>query len=282
MTSLLEQLEKTANERRAQAAGAAEHKDAMDLRFQKQIAPAMGECFHYLQKLAQTLNTLKPPRTQAYEIPGYGKAIAALNYDYKVAQNVQPQSVEIILTTSVQMSAASPQIDVQGAAKIKALNATFQGLQLSGLVTAQKDAAVDANKATYKARGKVVMRAEIFAEASNPQVRLTLQNFDGFGGTSKMYNAEQFNADLFDRIARYVAREDQSLLREEVPDNLKKHLAHQIAQENMKRKWEERLAVQSRDEEEKKAVEESLSARLKKKAEGLLGALFKRGSKENS
>jgi len=103
----------------------------------------------------------------------------------------------------------------------------------------------------------IALSVMITAEASTCQVRLNFTNFDALGTISKVTGPAQFNEALFDEIGRYIAREPSNLFREDLPDDYRRQLQHKIQQEQMRRKWEQKLAVQQQEELERLKREKS-------------------------
>jgi len=133
----------------------------------------------------------------------------------------------------------------------------FQKHRLAGLQDFKKDDSGEMVSGNFRARGKVPLSVMITAEASTCQVRLNFTNFDALGTISKVTGPALFNEALFDEIGRYIAREPSNLFREDLPDDYRRQLQHKIQQEQMRRKWEQKLAVQQQEELERLKREKS-------------------------
>src|SRR6185436_387163 len=137
------------------------------------------------------------------------------------------------------------------------LSAAFQKYRLAGLQDFKKDDSGEMVNATFRARGKVPLGVLITAEPATCQIRLNFTNFDALGSVSRVVGPAQFNESLFDEIGRTIAREPNNLFREELPDDYRRQLQHKIQQEQMRRKWEQKLAVQQQEELERLKREQS-------------------------
>lgn len=249
---LLDELEQEAQRRKATLDQAERQKQERESVFKTQLDPAMQALYEFLAKLVDNLKFLKPKRPQVFKLAGYGDIVGYLEHDYELKINSQPLSKEITLavTCTVATEECAP-LDVQGVAKVKATNATFQKHRLAGMAEAKKDDAGEVSQATFRPRGKIPLSAQIVADAESGMVRMTFNNFDGFGTLTRSVLANQFTEQLFDDLARYVAREPSNLFREDLPDDFRKQLQQKVQQEQLKRKWENKIAEQQREELER-------------------------------
>jgi hypothetical protein len=249
---LHDELEQEAQRRKATLDQAERQKQERESVFKTQLDPAMQALYEFLAKLVDNLKFLKPKRPQVFKLAGYGDIVGYLEHDYELKINSQPLSKEITLavTCTVATEECAP-LDVHGVAKVKATNATFQKHRLAGMAEAKKDDAGEVSQATFRPRGKIPLSAQIVADAESGMVRMTFNNFDGFGTLTRSVLANQFTEQLFDDLARYVAREPSNLFREDLPDDFRKQLQQKVQQEQLKRKWENKIAEQQREELER-------------------------------
>ena len=249
---LLDDLEQEAQRRKAGQGDAERERQEREQTYKSQLEPGMQALYEYLTKLTQNLAYLKPKLTGRYELPGYGVIVAHCEHDYELKTSTQPHSREITLNVSYTVATDEcPAVEAVGPTKVKALSAVFQKHRLAGLQEFKKDDSGEMVTANFRARGKVPLSVMITAEASTCQVRLNFTNFDALGTISKVTSPAQFNEALFDEIGRYIAREPTNLFREDLPDDYRRQLQHKIQQEQMRRKWEQKLAVQQQEELER-------------------------------
>lgn len=285
---LLDELEQEAQRRKASLDEVERRKQDRETVYKTQLDPAMQALYEFLARLTDNLKFLKPKRPQAYSIPTYGDVVAYVDHEYDLKIAAQPLSKEITLGIVCTVAHEEcPQVVVQGVAKVKAMNALFQKHRLAGLVEAKKDDAGEAAEATFRARGRVPMSATIVADAESGAVRMTFNNFEGFGTLSKTVVPAQFNDQLFDDLARFVAREPSNLFREDLPDDFRKQLQQKVQQEQMRRKWETKIAETQREELERLKRDQGVKAKVERtvdaardKAPGLLDkmkGIFKKG-----
>lgn len=246
---LLDDLEQEAQRRKATLEVAAREKGECETIYRTRLEPAMQALHDFIARLVENLEFLKPKRPQRYAIPGYGEVVGYIDHDYELKLDAQQLAKQITLNVQcVVATEECPSVDVQGAAKVKALAATFQKFRLAALGASRKDDAGEIVQATFRPRGKIPMSAVITADAESGVARMAFTNFDGFGTVTKLVPADQFNDDLFENLARYLAREPSGLLREELPDEMRRQLQQKIQQEQIRRKWEDKMAEQQRTE----------------------------------
>jgi hypothetical protein len=249
---LLDELEQEAQRRKATLDQAERQKQERESVYKTQLDPAMQALYEFLAKLVDNLKFLKPRRPQVYKLASYGDVIGYLEHDYDLKISSQPLSKEITLTVTCTVATEEcVALDVQGIAKVKATNAMFQKHRLAGIAESKKDDSGEISQATFRPRGKIPLSASIVADAESGMVRMTFNNFDGFGTLTRSVLASQFTEQLFDDLARYIAREPSNLFREDLPDDFRKQLQQKVQQEQLKRKWENKIAEQQREELER-------------------------------
>jgi hypothetical protein len=110
---------------------------------------------------------------------------------------------------------------------------------------------------------------------------MTFVNFDGFGTTTRPVPAAQVDARLFDEIGRFLLREPNALLREDLPEAYRRELRSRVQQLEMKRRWEIRVADSREAELAALRRAHTTAGRLREVLEGLrhaatLGGAFGR------
>jgi hypothetical protein len=249
---LLDDLEQESQRRKAGLDDAERERAEREQVYKTQLEPGMQALYTYLTKLTQNLAFLKPKTTVRYEVPGYGQIVAHPEHEYDLKISSQQSSKEITLNFGFTVDPDDcPTVEMHGASKVKALNAVFQKYRLAGLHDFKKDDSGEMVFATFKARGKMSLGVVISADAASAAAKMSFTNFDTLGTLSKVVPAAQFNEQLFDEIGRYIAREPSTLFREELPDDYRRQLQQKIQQEQMRRKWEQKLAAQQQEELER-------------------------------
>ena len=248
----LEDLEAQAQARRAGGESAERSREACEDAYREQLLPAMQSLHEYLQRLIESLTYLKPVVKIEYAVPGYGNVPAQLAHDYALRIDSQARSTEIHLESNANVLTedAAP-IAVDGAAKVRAINGAFQKVRLAGLQDFRKDDSGEMVAAQFRARGKIALHADIRADAESGMVKMTFLNHDDWGTRARSYTPAQMNATLYDQLGRYISRQSDDLFREELSASTRQHLQTRIQQSQLRRKWEDKLAVQQREELER-------------------------------
>lgn len=276
---LLDDLEQEAQRLRDGVGDAERLKQQREEAFRTRLDPGMNALHDYLGKLTKNLALLKPRKTFALPVFGYGDVVFQVEHEYDLKLNAQAAAKEIRLSFPCPVvTEECPTVEVQGAAKAKAVASAFQRAQLGGVQEAKKDASGDVVAATFRAKGKIISVATFNADADSGVVRMTLANFDQIGGTqTKTFQPDQFNEALFDEIGRYLVREPNGLFKEALPEDFRKQLRTKVQQEELKRKWEAQLAERQRDELARMEREHSLAGKLGKVVEQVkVGGLLDR------
>ena len=268
---LLDDLEQEAQRRKATLDEAERLKAEREGVYKTQLEPGMQKLYEYLSKLTTNLGFLKPKIAVRHELPGYGTVVAYYEHEYDLRINTQsPTSKEITLNFHAAIASDEcPLVEVQGAPKIKATIAIFQKYRLGNTGEVKKDENGEVASATFRPRGKLPLNTVLAADADSGQVRVSFTNFDSLGVQAKTFAPAQFNEQLFDEIGRFLARDQSSLFREALPDDYRKQLQQKIQQENLKRKWESKIALQQKEDIEKLKREQSLKGRLDRAVEGV-------------
>jgi len=238
----------------------------------------LGELTEYLTNLTTLLRESNDVVTQNYEFPGYGTVVSQIAHDYKITQGPpNKSSLEVRLEFSANILVEqSPIVVTQGLSRYQAVKAVFDKHRVSGMQDVKKDASGVVQSATFKARGKVAISLVASSDSQSGALRLQLSNFEDLADSLKSFNANQVDEKLFDLIGHYVARRDNELTREKLSHDLLKKLRHTAQHNEMRRKWEEKLANQAEEAEVARRKAEqanTLSNRLISQGKSLLGRL---------
>ena len=179
----------------------------------------------YLEGLAATLLEVKPPIVVSMAIQGYGELCAVPFFDYKIEHERRHRSFGITMTWSMKVDAErAPIVRADGVTRVKALTSIFRQYHLGGIKEEKRTPQGELSCATFHARGFIKARMEATISADDPVLRLIFENASWLGASRRQVPWDQVDDDLFDRIARFIVREDDSLFTEELSDALKQKL----------------------------------------------------------
>lgn len=250
--SWLDDLEAQAEARRTGSDSVERSREACEAAYREQLVPAMQELHAYLRRLVDSLIYLKPVVPLEYLIAGYGPVPAQLAHDYDLTLATEARSTTIsVRSTAVVLTDDAPLLPVEGVAKVRAINGAFQKARLSGLQDFRKDDAGEMVAGQFRPRGKIQLQADIRADAESGAVKATFLNHDDWGTRVRSFTPAQMDAALYDRLGQYVARQSDDLFREELSASIRHNLQQKIQQNQLRRKWEDKLAVQQREELER-------------------------------
>jgi hypothetical protein len=262
---LLDELEQEAQRLKATADDAGKRKAEREQVFHTQIEPGLGALYEYLQKLTASLKILKPKKQQRYALSGYGEVVGYIEHDYDLKISAQPGTKEIKLAFTCAVAADEcPTIEVQGASKVRTVAGAFQRYHLGGMLEPKKDASGETVSARFNAKGRITLSATFSGDAESGVVKMAFVNFDGLGSVAKTATGAQLNDELFDDIGRFLTREPNTLLSEELPDAYRNQLRTKVQQDQIKRRWENKINEQQQDELAQIKREQSITGRLAK------------------
>ena len=275
--SLLDQLAKQSEQRKTGLSEAESLVAGRESNF-KSLETSIQQYKDYLDQLTKLLAEHPEKVQQRYEIPGYGTITALIAHDYVVRLNaINKGSIEVTLNFNANVqSELCPSLEVQGVSRIQTIKALFDKHRIPAMLDAKKDASGAISHAVFRARGKIPLSIVGLAELSTGQLKLSLSNFEDLGTSIKTYTAEHFNEQLFDLIGHYLARKDNELTKEKLPDNVLKKLRQTAQQNEMRRKWEEKLNQQVEEAEQARQEAEAqnnFSNRLIAQGKSLVGKL---------
>ena len=175
-------------------------------------------------------------------MPGYGEIVGYIEHEYRLNDSRLASSREIALDFPCAIATDQcPSIDVEGASRVRAVSGFFQRHRIGGVLAPRKDAAGDVIAATFRAKGRIPLGAVFHADADSGQLRMSFSNFDGFGAATKSVAAAEVGERLYDEIGRFLLREPNTLLREDLPEAYRKQLRSKVQQLEMKRRWETQI-----------------------------------------
>jgi hypothetical protein len=240
---LLDELEQEAQKRGIAGDESARRKAERDTAYRTQLDPALDALHAFLSELINKLKALQPRSALRYHVPGYGDIVGYIEHEYRIEDSRQASSREIGLDFPCAIATDEcPTVDVEGASRVRAVSGFFQRHRIGGMLAPRKDASGDVVAATFRAKGRIPLGAIFHADAESGQLRLSFSNFDGFGTTTKSVAPAEVNEHLYEQIGRFLVREPNGLLREDLPEAYRKQLRSKVQQLEIKRRWESRIS----------------------------------------
>jgi len=239
---LLDELEQEAQRRKVGDDESLRRKNERELSYRTRLEPALDALHAFLAELTAKVRSLQPNTPMRYQIPGYGEIVAYIEHEYVLKDVKQPSSREIQLDFPCTIATDEcPLVEIEGASRVRAISGFFQRHHIGGLTGPRKDASGEVVAATFRAKGRIPLGASFHADAESGQLRMSFVNFDNLGTTVKSIAAEQVDQALYEQIGRYLVREPNTLLREDLPEAYRKQLRSKVQQAEIKRRWETRI-----------------------------------------
>jgi hypothetical protein len=94
---LLEELEQQAQMRGAAGDDSHRRKIERSTAYRDRLEPALDALHAFLTELIQKLYALKPRTALRYAVPGYGEVVGYVDHDYRLRDEKQPSSREVVL-----------------------------------------------------------------------------------------------------------------------------------------------------------------------------------------
>lgn len=246
---LLDDLENEAQRRKAEADRAVEVKTERETAYRTVLEPSLHKLRAYLSELVEKLKVLQPKIAIRHNLPGYGEVVAYVEHEYELREARQPSSLEVTLTFgAVVASSECPNVQIEGAARVRAVATLFQRHRLGGPLAARNDATGEMVGATFKAKGKIPLVASFFSDTASGQLRMSFSHFDDLATAVKAIPPERVDEALFDEIGRYLMREPTDLMREVLSDDYRSQLKAKVHEQSVKRRWE--ALIDSRQQED--------------------------------
>ncbi len=223
--SFLDRLKREADQQKVQADVVSQERDARSLVYKNEIEPRMKNMVTYLEGLVATLIQVKPPIVVKMPIQGYGDLGAQPFWDYRVEHERRHRSFVVTLNWTLRVDPdRTPVVRAEGATKVRTLTSIFRNCQLGGIKEEKRTATGEISVATFHARGMIKAEMQATISAEDAVLRLVFNNASWLGSSRRQVPWQQIDDALFDRIARFIAREDDSLFTEELPAALRASL----------------------------------------------------------
>lgn len=251
--NLLEQLEHQAREQAEKRKAELRDQESLRSRYLNELDGRTGELIEKVRTLYRHLDTLKRDLAFVYPVVGYGDMIASWVPQLEVHHERRRFDQEFRLRFFVQVQPAQcPVLRIDNETKFRALAEVFTKLHLSAVEQTFKSAEGAPAGGVLRARGKLSVQFQLLADLTH--LKLQFHNYEGLGLLQRQIAWEQFSPELEDQLLRFLAREPNALLREELPDDLRKQLKQQIQRESNKRKWED-MVLKTQEAEQAKAAD---------------------------
>ncbi|THB70356.1 MAG: hypothetical protein D6B28_09560 [Gammaproteobacteria bacterium] len=250
--SLLDELKQEADHRRKEEEVLLRDSERKEKFYREHTLPRMIKVYNYLDELVKAIVYLKREIYASYKVDGVGDIDDLLQVDYKVATD-STHNMKRVAVSFRCFKNDTIEFDVKGE---KAVEQQVSYLLSHKLDFEQKrkrtlNASTTESRFTMKCSIPVTIALEVNIEKS--ELYLKIYNFDGLGLNQRTIKTEDVDDKFLDNLGRYVLRQDETFLRQELSRDELARIRKNLVKEEKRRAKE--LGVKPREfhqlEEEK-------------------------------
>ena len=261
---ILDDLKQQANRQRHGEAEDRARRAELDEYYEKQILPAMEALYGYLFELTEQLNYLKTDISYSYTVENLGMLENLQQTDYRVSVDSRRNMKKLILSFSCK-GEGREHATIEGN---KAIDTYSEYLRTSRLTF--DHVKIHSNTpagqiAEFSVDNEVPVIFAFMANIEKARIDLLVTNFDRIASYRLQLKPEQIDAELLDRLGRYILRERSDFLELDITDEAREQIRKQVRESQLHRE-RELLAAEARERAEGKAVKPASH-------KGLLGSI---------
>jgi len=265
---LLDDLREQASAQEAEEEKASKGKVNTEEVYRTETIPKLNELYTHLMELAKHLNYLKKEIRAKYVINTDNQGIELLQKDY-IAHIDNTSETKLVTFTCKCVFPRNVEFSVNEAKKVASNIQFLQSKALQHQVRERRNDSHQLTGAQFTVKASVTAKFAFEADIENASIKLTYSNFDQYGSISHVLKPEDVNDDFFDELGRFILRENNDFLKENVADDVREQIRMKIEQEERERSDELKEAEKLREEEEAKNSEESRFNLFKKRVKGI-------------
>jgi hypothetical protein len=218
-----------------------------------ELLPRLQAAYNYFKELTDHLNYVKPEIHANYPIQPEGRYLPLRQGDYKVHTDSTKDFKEMLFRFGCALEQPL-NVNIIGKEKVLTYSSELDRFSIKYERKDFKDANFELERAHFSVVGpvnaSVMFRADVEARA----IRLLLRNVEQPGVVQHPLRVEQIDKDFFDKLAAYLLRESNELVRLEITDSHREQIRQKVAEEQNRRASElaeaERLAAEDAKREE--------------------------------
>lgn len=224
--SLIDRLSKEAQKARESRELTERERLQREQNYQNVLQGRMMALHEYLEQLIAHLKELQPSINLNYQLSAYGDLPAVMLHEYKLEAERRMLSYVINIAWRARVdNERCRELKASGHTRVRQLIDQFRALHLGGISEIKQGAAGgDLLSATFHPKGFIHISMRAILHAHDPVLRLSFENLDTLGTTHKQFPGEEVDDNLFDRIGRFLVREDNALIMEALPEDLRRRL----------------------------------------------------------
>ncbi|MBI3562161.1 MAG: hypothetical protein HY080_10670 [Gammaproteobacteria bacterium] len=246
---VLDDLRRKAEEQRAkQQLDSAQAIPTQDF-YLKELLPRLQAALGYFKELCEHLNFVKPEIFANYPIQPEGRFMPLRQGDYKVHTDSTKEFKELLFRCSCSLEQPLA-VTLLGKEKILTYSSELDRFNLKYERKDFKDANFELEKAQFNLEGPINVSVMFRADIEARTLRVLLRNVEQPGIVQHPLKLDHITKDFFDKLAAYILRQSNELLRLDITDSHREVIRQKVAAE-------QRLRAEELAEAERLAAEEA-------------------------
>ena len=251
---VLDDLRRKAEAQRSKAQAENLHTVSAQDYYLTELLPRLQSAYNYFKELADNLNYVNPKIHANYPIQPEGRYLPLRQGDYKVHTDRTKEFKEMLFRFGCALE--QPLIvNLTGKDKVLAYSSDLDRYRIKHERKDFKDANFELERALFRVEGPVNVSVMFKADIEARTIRLMLRNVEQSGVVQHPLKVEQIDKDFFDKLAAYLLRESNELVRLEITDSHREQIRQKGLEEQNHRATE--LAEAERVAAEETAIEKS-------------------------
>ncbi|THB63441.1 MAG: hypothetical protein D6B27_12205 [Gammaproteobacteria bacterium] len=264
--ALLDELKQEANKRKLSEEARAKEIEQREQYYRNDILPKLIRVFNYLDELVKAIIYLQREITVSYQITGVGELQGLLQDNYKVSVD-STQAMKRVALSFVCDKDEDLEFEVKGEKLIEQQVSFLLSHKLEFDQKKKRNLRSNVTESVFKLKKRVPVSIAMEADIDNSQIILKIHNFSSLGLIQRTLEVDEITDEYLDRLGRYIMRQDQSFITNELSEEALKSIRDKLRREEKQRAKELGMRVQQLREERIKQDQGVLD-----KARGRLGA----------
>lgn len=242
--SLLDELKQEADHRRQEEQVQLRDAEKKEKFYREHTLPRMIRVYNYLDELIKTIVYLKREIYANYKIDGIGDIDDLLQIDYKVTTD----STHNMKRVAVSFRCFKRDIvafDIKGEKAVEQQVSYLLSHKLDFEQKRKRTLNASVTESRFKLKCSIPVTIALEVNLEKAELYLKIYNFDGLGLNQRTLKTEDADDSFLDSLGRYVLREDDKFLRQELSNDELTRIRRSLMKEEKRRAKE--LGVRARE-----------------------------------
>ncbi len=242
--SLLDELKQEADHRRQEELVQLRDVERKEKFYREHTLPRMIKVYNYLDELIKAIVYLNREIYASYKVDGVGDIDDLLQIDYKVATD----STHNMKRVAVSFRCFKKEIiefDVKGEKAVEQQVSYLLSHKLDFEQKRKRTLNASVTESRFKLKSSIPVTIALEVSVEKAELYLKIYNFDGLGLNQRTLKTEDVDDKFLDKLGRYVLREDDKFLRQELSRDELTRIRKNLVKEEKRRAKE--LGVRARE-----------------------------------